>query len=291
MTTRDDMQLLYAMRAARASGRHVPSIEAAFRAVRREDFLGPGPWLVGSSAQAIETPSSDPSLIYQNMLVALDRDRGLNNGEPFLHAQMLAEMGDVTGKNVVHIGCGSGYYTAILAELVGADGSVVGLEVHETLCARAQEALKTNQNTTILRRSGAEYCPSADVIYANAGATRPLDLWLDALRDGGQLIFPLTGSGGWGVMMRIRKDAATWPAKVLCRVNFFDMVGARTESGAQAIDTAFRRTSRSPIKWLIRDRNPDSSAVLIGEGWWLSYADNPPPVEDVTSTSRAARRP
>ncbi len=32
----------------------------------------------------------------------------------------------------------------------------------------------------------------ADVIYVNAGATRPADIWLDRLNDGGRLVLPLT---------------------------------------------------------------------------------------------------
>jgi protein-L-isoaspartate O-methyltransferase len=35
----------------------------------------------------------------------------------------------------------------------------------------------------------------ADVIYVNAGATRPADVWLDRLKEGGRLILPLTADG------------------------------------------------------------------------------------------------
>ena len=34
-----------------------------------------------------------------------------------------------------------------------------------------------------------------DVIYVNAGATRPADAWLDWLKEGGRLILPLTADG------------------------------------------------------------------------------------------------
>src|SRR5262249_13919479 len=39
---------------------------------------------------------------------------------------------------------------------------------------------------------------AADVIYVNAGATRPADLWLDRLNDGGRLTLPLTSDKGFG---------------------------------------------------------------------------------------------
>ena len=34
-----------------------------------------------------------------------------------------------------------------------------------------------------------------NVIYVNAGATRPADIWLDRLKEGGRLILPLTADG------------------------------------------------------------------------------------------------
>jgi len=38
----------------------------------------------------------------------------------------------------------------------------------------------------------------ADVIYVNAGATRPANIWLERLNDGGRLILPLTSDKGFG---------------------------------------------------------------------------------------------
>ena len=54
------------------------------------------------------------------MLVAIDAERGINNGQPSLHAQSIAALELKEGETVVQIGAGAGYYTAILAELVGA---------------------------------------------------------------------------------------------------------------------------------------------------------------------------
>jgi protein-L-isoaspartate(D-aspartate) O-methyltransferase len=36
------------------------------------------------------------------------------------------------------------------------------------------------------------------VIYVNAGATRPADIWRDRLNDDGRLILPLTSDEGFG---------------------------------------------------------------------------------------------
>jgi protein-L-isoaspartate(D-aspartate) O-methyltransferase len=38
----------------------------------------------------LETPSADPAYLYHNNLIAFDLGKGINNGEPFLHAAWMA---------------------------------------------------------------------------------------------------------------------------------------------------------------------------------------------------------
>lgn len=52
------------------------------------------------------------------MLVSLDADKGINNGEPFLHAMWIGKVAPKPGETVTHVGAGTGYYTALLAQLV-----------------------------------------------------------------------------------------------------------------------------------------------------------------------------
>src|SRR5262245_53027480 len=55
-------------------------VEAAFAAVRREHFLGPGPWLMPRwSRRYVPTPSDDPVYLYQDALVGIVPERDLNN--------------------------------------------------------------------------------------------------------------------------------------------------------------------------------------------------------------------
>lgn len=64
-----------------------PRIETAFRMVKREPFAGPGPWWLTLGAHPyVQTPDDDPAYLYQNLLVVLDRKRGINVGEPRWHA-------------------------------------------------------------------------------------------------------------------------------------------------------------------------------------------------------------
>jgi protein-L-isoaspartate(D-aspartate) O-methyltransferase len=65
-------------------------LENAFAAVPRESFLGLEPWHVrqGSSGY-VALPSNDPVYAYQDVLFALQQERGVNNGSPSLHARMM----------------------------------------------------------------------------------------------------------------------------------------------------------------------------------------------------------
>src|ERR1700680_2456556 len=92
-----------------------------------------------------------------------------------------------------HIGVGVGYYTAILAELVGATGRVTAIEYDAELAARATANLAQTPHVRVVHGDGTRIAfEPVDVIYVNAGATRPADAWLDRLKEGGRLILPLT---------------------------------------------------------------------------------------------------
>lgn len=75
---------------------------------------------------------------------------------------------------MVHIGTGTGYYTAILAHIVGPSGRVTGIEYEPELAARARTNFSTYPNVDIVEGDGALVSfETADVIYVNAGCTRP----------------------------------------------------------------------------------------------------------------------
>ncbi len=113
-------------------------IVRAFATIPREQFLPPGPWKVLVSKGYIETPNDDPAMLYQDIVVAIDPSRRINNGEPSLHARCLNAVAPQPGESVLHIGTGSGYYSAILATLVGSSGRVAGIEVVPELAAMAR---------------------------------------------------------------------------------------------------------------------------------------------------------
>ena len=123
-----------------------PAVEAAFAKVPREAFLGPPPWSFASGGSGPWSRTSDPEALYRDELVALDRAKGINNGQPSLHALCIAALHLTRSDHVLHVGAGTGYYTAILAELAG---PVDAYEIEPALGARAVENLSPWPNVTV----------------------------------------------------------------------------------------------------------------------------------------------
>ena len=104
--------------AARAGVSADSELAEAFRTTPRERFVGGPPWRILTRHGFVEAPRDDPAFLYQDVVVSLDAD-GLNNGEPSLHAMCIATLRPMKGDRIVHVGAGTGYYTTILAKLVG----------------------------------------------------------------------------------------------------------------------------------------------------------------------------
>ena len=103
-------------------------IEAAFAKVPRENFLGPGPWQVFRMRKAyVPTPTADPVYLYTDDIVGIVPERHINNGQPSLHAFLLSQAAPRAGDHIVHIGAGTGYYSAIMARLVTETGKVTAI--------------------------------------------------------------------------------------------------------------------------------------------------------------------
>jgi protein-L-isoaspartate(D-aspartate) O-methyltransferase len=254
-------------------------LKAAFGSTPREHFVGPGPWRVFTPAGYISTPSDDPAFLYQDVTVALAADRQINNGQPVLHAFCLAALNPREGETAVHVGVGTGYYTAILAKLVGPTGTVSAYEIEQDLACKASTNLADMANVTIFDQSGVVGpLPDCDVLYVNAGATAPLDLWLDALRPGGRLLFPLTPAdiagrpapGGMLLVSYMSDDL--FAARFVCPAAFIPCVGGRDDEIAVRLSVAFSRGDSRNVQSLRRNSQTDETCWCAGKGWWLSTA-------------------
>ena len=246
----------------------------AFAAVPRERFVGPGPWRIFHFADGYwTTPDSDLRHLYHNVLIALEESTGLNTGEPSLWAAYLDRLGVRSGDRVLQIGAGSGYFTAILAELVGPSGKVLGLEVESRLAAEAKANLAPWPQASARLVEGIVPVEGQwDAVIAFAGATAPPRAWLDALAPGGRALIPMTGAERWGFMLRVDRLGPGFAARSAGRVGFFHCVGARDDGEAAALTRAlYDPAGQQQMKSLRRDSHEmDDTCWLHGAGWCLS---------------------
>ena len=255
----------------------------ALGSVPREEFLGPGPWQILRMAEAVRgyelTPDDDPRRLYDNVLVALDASRNLNNGEPAFLLRCLDDLELSPGDRFLHVGCGVGYYTAVAAAAV-ADGTVVGVELDAGLAERARQNLRRWPNVTVLGGDGSELVSQPfDAIFVNAGATEPLPRWLDQLRSGGRLLVPMTvdlptpwcGLGA-GHMLLVTRHSHLFSARLTSSVGIFHCAGARTADGVDLLRQAYLRGGHDRVRSLRRDEHPlDPQCWLHAPRFCLSY--------------------
>lgn len=275
MNSISDHRRFYAEFVVKLAGVSDADIIDAFAIVPREEFLGPGPWSISTGSGYLQTISNDPRLIYQDVLVGLDTERNINNGQPSLHAACLAALAPLRGESVVHIGAGTGYYSAILSKLVGPSGSVLAFELEKDLAERAAICLQSYPNVQLRATSATDAAlPVCDAIYVNAGATHPPANWLFALRVGGRLLLPLTPNEGLGFMLLItRKARDVYGAKAIGRVAFIPCVGARDDSTSDSLWRALERRPLAEIRSLRIGTPADETAWCVGNGWWLSTVE------------------
>ena len=277
MTELDAVRAWYAQELQYASGAKSPAVIRAFATVPRERFLGPGPWLICTGEAPNKywsTEDDDPHCVYHNVVIGMLTEKGLNNGQPGFWAFLLDRLDLLPGRRVLHMGCGAGYYSAVLAEIVGPGGSVTGIDLEESLIARAREALAPWPQVTVSRADAAAYLPrEVDTIVASAGATHPLPQWLDALSPGGQLLLPLTGERGWGQTLLVTRGAVGegYAARFAGWVGIYHFAGAREEANAKRVDAAVQRGDMATVKSLRRDTHAqDETCWLHAGGWCLS---------------------
>jgi protein-L-isoaspartate(D-aspartate) O-methyltransferase len=260
------------------------SLEAAYATVPRETFLGRGEWRINTPWTVSALIPNDPVLIYQDVVVALDRERGVNNGSPSLHARWLDVVAPGPGEHVVHVGAGTGYYSAILAELVGDEGRVTSIEFDAALAARARGNLADRPNVCCVKGNGFDWPQEAvDVVYVNFAVSRPARSWIERLNVGGRLIFPLgvprvaapmVGQGLNAIALLVTRHTGGYSAKALGLVSF---VYAESEEAyvpreeINALRTSLQRNDLADIKSLLLDKPPSASSLwFAGSDWALS---------------------
>ncbi len=280
----DDCRRFYAEEIQFAANLTSPAVIAALACVPRETFLGPGPWhvampdMVTGSVRYLPTPDADPRRVYHNVVLALDRSRDLTNGQPGTLAHYINSLDLAPGDRVYHLGAGAGYYTAIIAEVVGSGGRVVASEVHPELGPVAQKNLADRANVTVHVGDGTQFDPGeCDAMLINAGVTHPLSLWLDRLRQGGRLLLPITVTMapnlGKGVMLKIIREPNGYTAQLVSFVAIYSATGARDPQREAAIGKALATGALMKVKSVRRDQHGvEDNCAVHGDDVCLSLA-------------------
>jgi len=262
----------------------------AFAKVSREHFLGPGPWEIanpdacGSNMGGVTkgstyrmTDDADPRHVYHNVAIAIDPTRKLNNGHPSSIALWLEALELKEGDHVLHVGCGVGYYTAIIAEVVGPNGYVTGIEIDPDLASQARKNLAHLDHVEVLQADGGEFnFQPNDAIFINAGATHVRSDWLDNLRPVGRLLVPLTfaadpNANGMGFMLKVTYETESYAARFLSPVMIFPCIGSRNEESNQRLRDAMKLGTWGSVQSLRRESHePSDTCWLHGDNFCLS---------------------
>lgn len=294
----DEIRQYYAEEIRAVTNIQTEALVTAFARVPREHFLGPGPWQIANpdSWQAMTpnaslkgggtyhtTPSDDPKHLYHNVVVAIDAERKLNNGQPGSLASWIDTLELQTGNRVLHVGCGVGYYTAIIAEVVGEGGHVWGVEIDPDLVERARRNLAHLNHVEVIGGDGREFGPDpVDAIFINAGTTQLQAVWLDSLKPGGRLILPLTvardeTSSGMGFMLKVNREEKGYAARFISPVAIFPCIGSRDAGSNQRLREAMSKGTWGTVESLRREPHEASETCwLHGEDFCLSTL---PPAE------------
>lgn len=158
---------------------------------------------------------------------ALPIGGGQTISQPAVHARSLQEL-KLSGRGrVLEIGTGSGFQTALLAQLAE---QVFSIERDPTLAQTARELLASMQirNVSVLLGDGTlgwrEYAPY-DAIVVGAGAPHVPQPYLDQLGDGGRLVIPIGGRDEQVLTLFVRRGDEIERHEV-SPVRFVPLVGA-----------------------------------------------------------------
>jgi protein-L-isoaspartate(D-aspartate) O-methyltransferase len=147
--------------------------------------------------------------------------------QPFIVAQMTQALGLTGREKVLEIGTGSGYQTAVLAELCS---KVCTIERIRPLMERARYILHEVGYNNILFKSydgtlGWEEWAPYDAIIITAGTPSVPEPLLGQLSDGGRMVVPV-GDKQSQTLMKITRKKDSYDRKSLGGCRFVDLIGA-----------------------------------------------------------------
>ena len=153
---------------------------------------------------------------------------GQTISQPYVVAAMTEALALRPEETILEIGTGSGYQTAVLAELVS---RVYSIERIACLANRAREVLRRlgYENVSVVVGDGSEGLPGAglfDAILCSAAAPELPPPLFDQLREGGRVIIPIGTFVGQQLQLARKvegKPVSAW----LDLVRFVPLIGSR----------------------------------------------------------------
>jgi len=179
-----------------------PRIIEAFKKIKRVDFL----------------PDDIKNLAELNE--ALPIGYGQTISQPLVVAFMMEQLEPQPGEKILDIGSGSGWTTAILAEIIGEKGKVIAIELVPELKEFGEKNVaKYNFVKKGIVESicadGSKGCPDItsrpelaegfDKILVSAAAERVSPAWKEQLKIGGRIVAPI-GSSIWLFIKKSEKE-------------------------------------------------------------------------------------
>jgi len=160
------------------------SIIAAFRKIKRVDFL---PEHLKNSAE---------------LNTALPIGHGQTISQPLVVAFMLEQLQPKLGDKILDVGSGSGWTTALLAEIVGPKGKVFAIEIVPELMEFGKDNVKKydfikKRRIQFFCTDGSKGLPSKapfNRILASASAESIPSAWRKQLKVGGRIVAPIGSS-------------------------------------------------------------------------------------------------
>ena len=168
-----------------------PVVERAFRTVPRHRFVAEG------------TPLEVTYNVDNSVAIKRDPD-GLiisSTSAAYIQARMIEQAQLGAGMSVLEIGSG-GYNAALLAEVVGAGGRVVSVDIDPEVTDRARELLDATgygSRVTVVQADAENPLPGRhdpfDAILVTVGAWDLAPAWLEHLSAHGRIVVPLRMNG------------------------------------------------------------------------------------------------
>jgi protein-L-isoaspartate(D-aspartate) O-methyltransferase len=239
-------QLLEVVR--RHGGATNPLVADALRSVPRHLFL----------------PDLPPDQAYQDDAIVTKRNADgqpvSSSSQPTIMAIMLDQLEVRRGQRVLEIGAGTGFNAALLAHIVGGQGSVTSVDLDADTVERARENLDAAgcQDVVLVTGDGAvghqDRAPY-DRIIATVGVWDLASAWREQLVPGGRLVVPIDLNGVQR-SVAFERDGDHWTSRSTRPCGFMRMRG--TFAGPERV----YKLSPTLTLTLPKAREVDTNAVL-----------------------------